>query len=497
MGEIAVQLEDVVHGLPLVRPPADAVDVRGVSHDSRRVEPGDLFVALAGAHHDGRIYARQAEERGAVAVLGRGDAPAGISVPWVAAEVDPRSLLGPLAARVYGHPDRRLVVAGVTGTNGKSTVTTLLAAIFDAAGLPAGAIGTLGYRFGDLRFPGERTTPEASDLFRMMRRMRDAGARALAMEVSSHALSLGRVEGAAFDVGVFTNLTRDHFDFHAGFEDYYVAKRRLFEQLKPGARSVINLDDPYGRRLAGELSGVLSYGEGGDVRLVATRLDASGSRGTIHTPRGAYGFDSPLVGRFNLANLAAAAAAAEALELPHEAVVQAFAHRGPLPGRLEPVVIPGRDLGVQVFIDFAHTDAALTAVLKAARELTRESLVVVFGCGGDRDPGKRPLMGKVAGDLADLPIVTSDNPRTEDPLAIIAAVERGLKESGNPNYRVVPDRREAIRRAVAVAPPGSVVVVAGKGCEEVQIIGEERLPFFDREEILLALEERFGRDGGR
>lgn len=497
MGESALHLEDVVRGLPLVRLPGGEVDVRGVSHDSRQVEPGDLFVALAGSHHDGRSYARQAEERGAVAVLGRGEAPAEISVPWLAAEVDPRSLLGPLAARIYGHPDRQMVVAGVTGTNGKSTVTALLSVIFDAAGLPAGTLGTLGYRFGEMRFAGERTTPEASDLFRILRRMRDAGARAVAMEVSSHALSLGRVAGASFDVGVFTNLTRDHFDFHAGFEDYYAAKRQLFEQLKPGARAVVNLDDAYGRRLAQDLAGVVTYGEGGDVRLVANRLDATGSRGVLHTPRGSYAFESPLVGRFNLSNLAAAAAAAEALELPHEAVVEGFARRGPLPGRLEPVVIPGRDLGVQVFIDFAHTDAALAAVLRAARELTHESLVVVFGCGGDRDPGKRPLMGKIAGELADLPIVTSDNPRTEDPLSIIAAVERGLKESGNPNYRVVPDRREAIRRAVAVTPLGSVLVVAGKGCEEYQIVGERRLPFFDREEILFALEERFGRDGGR
>ncbi|MDY7091715.1 MAG: UDP-N-acetylmuramoyl-L-alanyl-D-glutamate--2,6-diaminopimelate ligase [Acidobacteriota bacterium] len=501
-----VGLEELVRGLPLESPEAP-VNVRGVTHDSRSVEPGDLFVALVGEQHDGRRYAQQAVQQGAVAVLGEGNAPPKIDVPWIAAKADPRTMLGPLAARIYGHPDREMTTVGVTGTNGKSTVTALAAAVLDAAGRPAGMIGTLGYRFRDLSFPGERTTPEASDLFRMLRRMVDAGARAAAIEVSSHALAMGRVAGAAFDVAVFTNLTRDHFDFHDGFEDYFAAKRRIFDQLKDGGRAVVCIDDPYGRRLAEEIPGALTYGENGEVRLSDVQLGADGSRAVAHTPRGDLRFKSPLVGSFNLANLTAVVAVAEALELPHEAVMRGFEQREPLPGRLEPVKLPShpaqgsdrpaRDLPVQVYIDFAHTPAALEALLVAARQLTHEQLVLVFGCGGDRDPGKRPQMGEIAGKLADLPIVTSDNPRTEDPLAIIADVEQGLKASGNTHYRVMPDRHEAIRRAVAVAQPGAVVLVAGKGCEEYQIVGERRTPFSDREEIVRALEDRFGRDGGR
>ncbi|MES1210999.1 MAG: UDP-N-acetylmuramoyl-L-alanyl-D-glutamate--2,6-diaminopimelate ligase, partial [Acidobacteriota bacterium] len=319
-------------------------EISGVSHDSRTVEPGDLYVALVGQKFDGRAFAGQAAERGAAAILGplpagesdRG-APASLAIPWVAA-AEPRDLLGPLAARVYGHPDRELILAAVTGTNGKSTVATLIAAILDAAGIPAGFVGTLGYRFGNRSFPGGHTTPEASDLFRTLRRMRDAGARGVAMEVSSHALAMGRVAGAQFDVGVFTNLTRDHLDYHPDMEDYFAAKRRLFDLLKPGARAVVNLDDLYGRRLATERPDALTFGTSGtgaDVAVVESSLDATGTHGVLRTPRGLLTFSSPLLGLYNLANLLAAAAAAEALGLPHDAVVQAFAAQRPIAGRME------------------------------------------------------------------------------------------------------------------------------------------------------------------
>ncbi|HEX3527359.1 MAG TPA: UDP-N-acetylmuramoyl-L-alanyl-D-glutamate--2,6-diaminopimelate ligase [Thermoanaerobaculia bacterium] len=458
------------------------LEITGVTHDSRTVEPGDLYVALVGQRFDGRDFARDAVARGAVAVV-----------------VDEkRALLAPLAAAVYGHPDRELILAGVTGTNGKSTVATLLAAILGAAGIPAGFVGTLGYRFGAQTFPGGHTTPEASDLYRTLRRMRDAGARAVAMEVSSHALdpAMGRVAGVRFDVGVFTNLTRDHLDYHPDMESYFAAKRRLFDQLKPdqlkpGARAVVNLDDAWGRRLAAELTGALTFGVGGDVEAVESKLDAAGTHATLRTPRGTLRFSSPLLGTYNLANLLAAAAAAEALGLPHDAVVRAFAAQRPIPGRMEPV-----DHGqpFPVFVDYAHTDAALDAALRSAREVAGPAgkVAVVFGCGGDRDRGKRPLMGRVAGELADLPIATSDNPRSEDPLAILAAVEEGLKASGNASYRLVPDRREAIRQALGAAEPGWVVLVAGKGHEREQIIGDRKLPFSEFDEIEKALEERFG-----
>ena len=492
-------LSELIGEIPLaVRaaglPSGDPV-ITGVSHDSRTVEPGDLYVALVGQRFDGRTFARDAVAQGAVAVAGTlpasGPLP-GIGVPWVSVD-DARAALGPLAALVYAHPDRELVLAGVTGTNGKSTVATLITAILEQAGLPAGFVGTLGYHFGALRFPGGHTTPEASDLFRTLRRMRDAGAEGVAMEVSSHALAMGRVAGVLFDVGVFTNLTRDHLDYHPDMESYFAAKRRLFDQLKPGGRAVVNLDDPWGRRLAAELPGALTFGTrgtGADVEAEESTLDAAGTHAVLRTPRGSLRFSSPLLGTYNLANLLAAAAAAEALGLPQAAVAAAFAAQRPIAGRMEPV-----DLGqpFPVFVDYAHTDAALEAALRSAREVAGQGRVaVVFGCGGERDAGKRPLMGRVAGELADLPIATSDNPRGEDPLAILAAVELGLKASANPAYRLVPDRRAAIRQAIAAAEPGWVVLVAGKGHEREQIIGDRKIPFSDREEIETALEERFG-----
>ncbi len=486
-----MRLSELARDLGLAAPRGADPEVTGVEHDSRRARPGDLFVALPGRRFDGRAFAAGAVAAGAVAVVGPepGETGVGLAVPWLVVD-DPRPLLGPLAARVYGHPDRELILAGVTGTNGKSTVATLIAAILDAARHPAGFIGTLGYSFHDKSYAGAHTTPEASDLFRILREMREDGAMAVAMEVSSHALDMGRVEGARFDAAVFTNLTRDHLDYHPDFEDYFAAKRKLFELLKPGRRPAFNVDDPYGRRLAAEIPDGLTFGERGEVSARDVALTTTGIRGILTTPRGEVPFTTSLLGRYNFSNLLAAAAAAETLELPHEAVVTAFAAQRPVPGRLEPV---DRGQPFAVFIDYAHTDAALEAALRSAREMVGGGKVaVVFGCGGDRDPGKRPMMGKVAGELADLAIATSDNPRTEDPLAILAAVEEGLKASGNRGYRLIPDRRQAIREAIAGAEPGSAVVVAGKGHETYQIVGDRKLPFSDVEEIGKALEDLRG-----
>ncbi len=510
-----MRLSRLLAGLP-VQSPAGAEDpeVRGVAHDSRRIEPGDLFVAWAGKYHDGRAFAAEAAARGAVAVLADGP-PVGSSlaglppsgVPWITAEA-PRSLLGPLASRVYGHPDRELLLAGVTGTNGKSTVVALLAAMLERAGYPTGVLGTLGYRFRGRDFSGDRTTPEASDLFRTLRAMRDAGATAVAMEVSSHALDQGRVAGATFALGVFTNLSRDHFDYHHDFEDYFAAKRRLFGQLTdagaggPGGRAVLNVEDPYGRRLAAELGsrpgassgGTLTFGIGGEVAFSHVELSSSGSRGEISTPRGPLPFTTRLLGRYNLANVLAAAAAGEALGLAREAIARAIAEQPPLPGRMEPVE---HGQPFPVYIDYAHTPEALAAAASSAREMTRRKLVLVFGCGGDRDPGKRPLMGRAAGENADLVVLTSDNPRSEDPLAIVAAAEQGLLASGNTHYLVIPDRRAAIRRAIAESDGASAVLVAGKGHEQVQILGDRMIPFSDLEEIHHALEETLGQAAHR
>ncbi len=487
-----MRLREVIEGLPISYSSNEDLEIRGITHDSRRVEEGDLYVALVGQRFDGRVFLPEALERGAVAVLGAGPAPPDYGGPWLNV-ADPRAQMGPLAARIHRHPDRELMMIGVTGTNCKSTVSLLLLEILEAAGRAAGSIGTLGYRFRQRRFDGPRTTPEAPDLFRTLRQMRDAGAQAVSAEVSSHALAMGRVEGATFDLAIFTNLTRDHFDFHRGFEDYFAAKRRLFKQLKPTGRAVVNVDDPYGRRLVQELPDAVTFGREGSVRLGGGEFDVAGLRGSIETPRGGIEFASPLLGRHNLENLLAAAAGAEALGLPQEAVVAGFAARGPLPGRMEPI---DRGQPFPVVVDYAHTDAALAAAVESLRSFSGRKILVVFGCGGDRDPGKRALMGRVAGELADLSIITSDNPRGEDPLAIIAAVEEGMRQSGSANYRILPDRRQAIRHAIAQAGPDWAVLVAGKGHEEVQIVGDQELPFSDREEVVRALEGRFGAGPG-
>ncbi len=469
---------------PRLLPPQDP-EVTGIQHDSRRIEPGDLFVAIVGERFDGRSFAAEAAERGAAAVLGPGPPPAGLQVPWV--EVDePRSWLGPVSARLYRHPDRRLKLVGITGTNGKSTVAALVRGMLDHAGHPAGVLGTLGCYFGDLALVPGRTTPEASDVFRILEEMRSKGARAAVMEVSSHALALGRVAGARYDVALFTNLSRDHLDFHGDIEAYFAAKRRLFEQLKPGGRPVVSVGDAFGQRLAGELDDPLTFGPGGDVAALEAQIDLAGTRGTIATPRGVIRFESRLIGRYNLDNLVAAVAAAEALELDHASTSVSISDQSPLPGRLEPVAAGQR---FPALIDYAHTPAALEAALRSVAELTDCRIALVFGCGGERDRGKRPLMGRIAGELADLPVVTSDNPRGEDPQAILLEIEGGLKASGNDGYRIVPDRREAIRRAVAVAASGDdwVVLVAGKGHEDFQEVGDERTPFSDRRELEEAL----------
>jgi len=491
-----LKLSALVQGLALSGDLGSDPEVSGVRHDSRAVATGDLFVTWRGARHDGTDHVVEAAARGACAVVADRERPNdGLpGLPWLFA-AEPRRLLAPLAAAVYRHPDRELELVGVTGTNGKSTVVELVAAMLDAAGRPAGRLGTLGYRFPGLETGAtERTTPEASDLLRLLREMVSLGARAAAMEVSSHALAQGRVAGMVFRAAAFTNLTRDHFDFHADLEQYFATKASLFDQLGPGGGAAVSADDPFGRRLAERLPGAITFGAEGAVRPIRVELDGQGIRGVLATPAGDLPIDSPLLGRYNLINLMAATATALAIDLPLTAIAEGIRTTRPLSGRMEPV---DRGQAFPAAVDYAHTEAALEAAIRSFKELSGRKLVLVFGCGGDRDPGKREGMGRIAGSLADLPIVTSDNPRGEDPLAIIAAVEEGLKASGNASYRVVPDRREAIRRAVAVAAQsGWAVLVAGKGHERAQIVGDRRLPFSDREELERALAEREGAGGG-
>ena len=487
-----MRLHALMDGFPARVPPANP-EIAGVTHDSRRVLPDDLYVALVGARFDGRHFATVAAAAGAAAVLGPAPAPAGLEIPWVEAAT-PREWLAPLAARAYRHPERALTLVGVTGTNGKSTTVAVLAALLEAAGRPAGRLGTLGYQFRDQAFDtgiaDVRTTPEAPDLFRTLDGMRRAGASAVAMEVSSHALALGRVSGIEYDVAVFTNLTRDHLDFHGDLESYFEAKCQLFDQLAPAGIAVVHVGDPYGRRLAARLPDALTYSataETADVEVLDATLTLDGIQARLATPRGPIEVESGLLGRYNLENLVCAVAVGEALSLPHAAVVSALAPLRPVTGRLEPVDA-GQDF--PVLVDYAHTPAALEAALGAMRELAAgRRVAVVFGCGGGRDQGKRAPMGEIAGALSDFAFATSDNPRDEDPLAILTTVESGLRRSDGARYEMIPDRRAAIRAAIALASSGEpwAVLIAGKGHEAVQVIGDQTTPFSDRDEVLDAL----------
>lgn len=476
-------------GLPVVLPSElEEVEITGVQHDSRRVEPGDLFVVIQGERFDGREFLIAAADAGASAALGVGEPPAGCPLPWIRTD-DPRSLLGPLAERVYGRPSDELFLIGVTGTNGKSTMVWLIQKILETAGAPCGRVGNMSYSFRDLDLPAHRTTPEASDLHRLFRRMRDRGAGAVALEVSSHALRMGRIQGLTFDLAVFTNLSQDHLDFHRDMEDYFAAKRSLFDQLAPDGVGVVNVDDPYGRRLAEGMERVVTFGSDGDVEALGARLGLGGIRARIETPRGELEIESALRGHYNLTNLVNAVAVGEAMEIPLRDIGEGISRAGVVPGRMEPVEA-GQPF--PAFVDYAHTENALEHLLKSVRDLTGNRVLLVFGCGGDRDTGKRFHMGRTAGELADLVIVTSDNPRSEDPLAIIAAVEEGVKASGNDRYRILPDRRDAIQRAVGIANGDWTLVVAGKGSETGQEIQDEIYPFSDREEIARAVEEKYG-----
>ena len=461
-------------------PAARQLEVRRATSDSREVRPGDLFFALRGAKTDGLAHVPEAVRRGAVAVVSDRPAPMEAPVPWIAA-ASPRRALALSAARLCGDPAERLVLAGVTGTNGKTSTARLLEAILARRYGAAGFLGTIGYRTPRHEHEADRTTPEAPVIQRMLAEMLEDGARAAAMEVSSHALALERVDGCRFDVVIFTNLTRDHLDFHGTMESYYAAKRRLFDLRKPGAAGVVNADDPWGRRLleeeAAPLSAFSATGAAADFRAENARCDLAGVAFDLAHAGGRVRIESPLLGRFQVANLCGAASAGIVLGVPPEDVAAAIATVSNVPGRLEPVRA-GQTF--PILVDYAHTPDALERLLSAVRELTRQRLVLVFGCGGDRDRGKRAPMGEIAGRLADLAIATSDNPRSEDPEKILDEVEKGLAASGARNYRKIADRREAIREALAAADAGTVVVIAGKGHETTQVVGATEFPFDDR-----------------
>jgi UDP-N-acetylmuramoyl-L-alanyl-D-glutamate--2,6-diaminopimelate ligase len=450
---------------------APEVEVSGLAYSSGAVRPGTLFFCVPGFKVDGHDFAADAVERGAVALVV--ERPLGLGVPEVRVE-DVRAAMAELAARFYGDPTERLRVVGITGTNGKTTTTFLVRSILEAAGMSCGLLGTVTSIVGGRREEVVRTTPEAIELQATFRRMLDAGDAACAMEVSSHALHLHRVDGIRFACRVFTNLTQDHLDFHPTMEDYFVAKRRLFEV--PGGPAIVNADDEYGRRLAAEVDGAITFGietAGADYSATGVQFNTAGSTFTVRTPDGEARVETPLPGLFNVSNALAALAVARSLDVPLEACVSALAGAERVPGRFEPV---DEGQGFAVLVDYAHTPDSLDNVLRAAREITRGRLHVVFGAGGDRDQGKRPLMGEFARKLADRVIVTSDNPRSEDPEAIVDQVLEGA----GPDAEREVDRRRAIGLAIETAEDGDVVVIAGKGHEQGQEFeGGRKEPFDD------------------
>jgi UDP-N-acetylmuramoyl-L-alanyl-D-glutamate--2,6-diaminopimelate ligase len=461
-------------------PLAGDPEILDLTLDSRTVKPGSLFLAVPGARTDGRQYIAGALARGAAAVLYEADgfepdayAAAAIGVKGL------RQQIGAIADRFYGSPSRKLKVVGVTGTNGKTTTTHLLAQVLDAPARRCGLIGTLGCGFPGALDPSLHTTPDAIRVHQLMAELVKAGARTVCMEVSSHALDQARVAGVAFDIAVFTNLTRDHLDYHGDMQAYAAAKARLFDFPHLEA-AVINADDSFGRELIARARGrvrAVSFGlQAGEVHALAVQPAPDGLTLTVATPQGEATFSSPLLGRFNAANLLAVLAVLLVAGMPLAEAAAALAQARPVAGRMERF---GGDAQPLVVVDYAHTPDALEKALAALREHTAGRLVCVFGCGGDRDRGKRPQMGAIAETLADIVIVTSDNPRHELPMAIINEIVAGMRSTPT----VVTDRAHAIRAALAEARTGDTVLVAGKGHEDYQQVGDRRLPYSDRDTV--------------
>jgi UDP-N-acetylmuramyl-tripeptide synthetase len=481
-------------------------EILSICYRSQDITPGGLFVAIRGLTADGHDFAGDAVRRGAVAVV----AETPVDVPATVVRVsDSRRALADLAAAFYNHPSDGLTVIGITGTNGKTTVTYLIESILSAAGHRTGVIGTVNIRYPGIVEDSVRTTPESLDIQRHLSRMQTVGCTHAILEAASHGIALDRLAQTRFDVAAFTNLTQDHLDFHGDMERYWAAKKRLFTDLlrngpkAQSAAAVINRDDARGRELFGTLTGPkLSFGHDPDcdVHLVRHRSDLRGIRASLSTTAGPVAFASEMVGRHNLENMLCAAGVAVALGIPTKIIASGIERAAAAPGRLEPVKDPS---GRFIFVDYAHTPDALENVLKALKALKKGRLICVFGCGGDRDRRKRPLMGAIAVNLSDLAVVTSDNPRSEAPLSIIEDIVKGIDGSADtasnavdrpsgderPFYIVEPDRRKAIHIALSEAMAGDIVLIAGKGHERYQIVGDRTLHFDDREEAMAVLKQ--------
>ncbi|HUP66214.1 MAG TPA: UDP-N-acetylmuramoyl-L-alanyl-D-glutamate--2,6-diaminopimelate ligase [Thermoanaerobaculia bacterium] len=483
-----MKLGDLLRDVPVVSVRADRdANVHSVTADSRQVTTGSVFVAVQGFVVDGARFVDQAFEQGAACVVSEKPRQRD-GGGWIEVQ-DARVALALLAANLHGRPAESLALIGVTGTSGKTTTTKMVESILDATGEPVGLIGTIEYRAGESREIADRTTPDPVVLQSWFARMVGAGVKRAVMEVSSHALALRRTHGVPFAAAVFTNLSRDHFDFHRDFDDYFAAKKMLFDQIDRSRRTaVVNVDDPYGRTLAAELgSAAMTFGRAGDADIrPAANFEVSirGLRGKMITPAGEIEIDSPLLGWPNLSNWMGAIGAAIVTGVDTESIQKGIRNLQSVRGRFERVEVAD---GGTVVVDYAHKPDALEKLLRAVRDLAPErKIVVLFGCGGDRDAGKRPLMGEIAAKLADTTIITSDNPRGEDALVIIRQIEDGYRSTGRQDCLIVPDRRQAIERAVEMVSRDCVVVVAGKGHETYQVVGDQIIHFDDREEVELA-----------
>jgi UDP-N-acetylmuramoyl-L-alanyl-D-glutamate--2,6-diaminopimelate ligase len=488
-----VSLKSLLEGVELRSkvPPAE-IEVRQVTHDSRKVLPGALFVAISGVATDGALFARDAVSRGAITVASEAAAPVDwpAEVAWVRV-AEARKALAITAANFFGRPAAGLKLTGVTGTNGKTTTTSLIDSILRASGAKTGLFGTISYHTPSGEYPAPNTTPESVDLQSFFAEIRDAGGTYATMEASSHALAMDRLWGCHFAAAVFTNLTRDHIDFHKNFENYFAAKRRLFEGTGAGEPdfSIINTDDEWGKKLSGMGKTTLTYGlqNGSDLKAKKFQLSFDGLNFTAQTPKGPIQVESALVGRINVYNILAAIGAGIGLGISNDVIETGIRNLHAVAGRFQRI-----DQGQPflVVVDYAHTDDALQNLIRTARELiTKGRIITLFGCGGSRDRTKRPIMGETSGKLSDLTILTSDNPRQEDPLKIISDVVVGMQKSGG-KYLIEPDRAKAISLAIEEARPGDIVLFAGKGHEDYQIFADRTIHFDDREVARTALGDR-------
>jgi UDP-N-acetylmuramoyl-L-alanyl-D-glutamate--2,6-diaminopimelate ligase len=471
----------------------EETEVQGITNNSKEVKEDFIFVALKGSKFDGHDFIDEAISLGAKTVVSERKPKLSKNVNWIRVK-DARESLWRLSVLIYGDFTSKIKLIGVTGTNGKTTTTHLIEHIFKSAGFQTGLIGTIYSRWGEKQAQAQMTTPESPQINRTLKEMVEDGVTIAVMEVSSHSLVMKRVDGLNFKCAVFTNLTHDHLDFHKDMKSYFEAKKRLFTLLESKeGYGVVNIDDPWGKRLSKETRApLIFYGLERNAQIFPLNynLSSEGIEAEISTPSGIIEISSPILGKPNLYNILASIGVAVAFNLPKDVIVKALKDFKGVKGRFEMVENP---FGFKVMVDYAHSDDSLKNLLETVSELGPKKIIVVFGAGGDRDKKKRPKMGEVAGRLADLVILTSDNPRSEDPLLIIKDIEEGVKKSGNKNYIILPDRREAIYRAISMAEEGDFVVLAGKGHEEYQIIGDQKIPFSDRKVAESALEERGAR----